>query len=328
MDVGLIGCGNMGMSLARALNATGIARIAATADVDAARARAAAEELGARAFEDHQALLAAPEVAAVIVASPPFLHRPLAVDALAAGRHVFVEKPLAVTLEDCDALIGAAQTAGRTLMVGHVLRYYPTWRHIRERVAAGAIGRPIGVQVSRVGGGFGSLGMPWRQELAKCGGLLMEVNAHEIDFICDLLGEPRRVYGAMGRFLETTVDYPNLAYVSIHFASGGLGLLHSSMISALGDLSGKIEGEKGSIFYRDGFSANGRIWEALHGEKPIETRVGDLHYEPPVQAELRAFVESILAGTPPPVSGPEGRRAVAVAVAAYRSAQEDRPVEV
>jgi predicted dehydrogenase len=90
MEVGLIGCGGMGMGLAQALNATGAARIAAVADVDAARARAAAEELGAQPYEDHRAMLAAAEIGAVIVASPPFLHRPLAEAALAAGRHVFV----------------------------------------------------------------------------------------------------------------------------------------------------------------------------------------------------------------------------------------------
>src|SRR5438876_8960211 len=276
MEVGLIGCGGMGMSLARSLNATGVARIAAVADVDADRARAAAVELSARAFEDHRAMLAAGEVAAVLVASPPFLHRPLSEDALAAGCHLFVEKPLAPTLDDCDAILQAAESAGRTLMVGQVMRYYPTWRYIRERVAAGAIGQPFGALVTRVGGGWGSYSVPWRRELAKSGGMLMEVNAHEIDFLCEILGEPRRVYAAMGRFLDTDIDYPNLAFVSIHFASGGLGLLHASQISALGDLSGKIEGEAGSIFYQDGFSGDGRISEARHGDKAPVTRVGDL----------------------------------------------------
>src|SRR5438034_7540512 len=132
MEVGLIGCGGMGMSLAGSLNATGAAHVAAVADVDADRARASAEKLGARAFTDHHAILAAGKITAVIVASPPFMHRPLSEDALAAGCHVFVEKPLAPTLEDCDAILKAALAAGRTLMVGQVLRCYPTWRHIRE----------------------------------------------------------------------------------------------------------------------------------------------------------------------------------------------------
>jgi predicted dehydrogenase len=328
MQVGLIGCGGMGMSLARGLNGTGLARIAAVADLDAERVRQSAEELGAAAFQDHQAMLASAPVEAVLVASPPFLHRPHVEDALAAGRHVFVEKPLAVTLDECDAMLRAAENAGRTLMVGQVLRYYPTWRHILERVRAGAIGRPFGAQVTRVGGGWSGSGVAWRLEQAKCGGMLMEVNAHEIDFLCEVLGEPRRVYAAMGRFLETPADYANLAYVSVHFEGGGLGMRHASQVAALGDLSGRVEGEAGSILYQDGFSGSGRITEALHEGEPTVTRVGDLSYEPPVQAELRGFVEAIQAGTPPPVTGAEGRRAVAVAVAAYRSAQEGRVVDV
>jgi myo-inositol 2-dehydrogenase/D-chiro-inositol 1-dehydrogenase len=318
----------MGMSLARGLNATGAARVAAVVDIEPERARTSAEELGAHAFTDHIAMLAGTEVEAVLVASPPFLHRPLAEAALAAGRHVFVEKPLAASLDDCDAILQAAERADRRLMVGQVLRYYPTWRYVLERVAAGAIGRPFGAQVSRVGGGWGSYSVPWRQEIAKCGGMLMEVNAHEIDFLCELLGQPRRVYGALGRFLDTVVDFPNLAFVSIHFESGGLGLLHASQVSALSDLSGKVEGEEGAIFYRDGFSRDGVITEARHGQPAVTTRVGDLSYEPPVQAELRAFVEAIRAGAPPPVTGAEGRRAVAVAVAAHRSAEEGRPIDL
>jgi predicted dehydrogenase len=328
MQVGLIGCGGMGMSLAQALNATGLGRIAAVSDVDAARARASAEKLGAEPFDDHRAMLEAGLLAMVIVASPPFLHRPLAEDALKAGAHVFVEKPMAVTLEECDAMQRAAEDAGRLLMVGQVLRYYPTWRYIRERVAAGAIGRPIGARVTRIGGGFGTYSVPWRMEMAKSGGMLMEINAHEIDFLCELLGEPRRVYGALGQFLDDRIDYPNLAFVSIHFASGALGLLHASQVSAIGDLSGIVEGEAGSIAYNGGFGGDSQIFEARHGEKAAVTRVADLQYEQPVQAELHAFLEAIAAGAPAPVTGAEGRRAVAIALAAYRSAEEGRSVDL
>src|SRR5204863_8591781 len=96
----------------------------------------------------------------------------------------------------------------------------------------------------------------------------------------------------------------------------------------LGDLSGKVEGEAGTIFYQGGFSTDGRISEALHNQPPTVTRVGDLQFDPPVQAELRAFVEAASGGTPPPVPGVEGRRGVAVAGAAYRSAEEGRPIDV
>jgi predicted dehydrogenase len=314
----------MGMSLGKALAASGAGRLVAVADVDEAKASAAAAELGAQSYASHTALLAHPGLDAVIVAAPPFLHAPIALDAIAARKHVFVEKPFAVTLEDCDAVITAARAAGVRLMVGQVLRYYPTWRRLREMVAEGLVGRPVGIQMTRVGGSWGTWQTTWRREMAKCGGILMEINAHEMDFLCVVGGDVERVYGAMGQYGDTGCDYPNLAYVSLHFHGGAVGLLHTSQTSAIGEVSGKIEGEGGTLFYRDGFSRDGVILHAQPGAKAVSYRIGDLQYEPPVQAEMREFATAIVEGREPAVSGAEGRRAVAVALAAYHSAETGR----
>jgi len=322
--VGLISCGSMGMSLGKAMAASGAARLVAVADVDETKASAAAAELGAEPYSSHTALLAHPGLDAVIVAAPPFLHAPIALDAIAAGKHVFVEKPFAVTLEACDQVIAAARAAGVRLMVGQVLRYYPTWRRLREMVAEGLVGRPVGIQMTRVGGGWGTWQTPWRREMAKSGGILMEINAHEIDFLAVIGGEVERVYGAMGNYGETGCDYPNLAYVSLHFRSGAVGLLHTSQTSAIGEISGKIEGEGGTLSYRDGFSRDGVILHAQPGGKSTSYRIGDLPSDPPVEAEMREFATAIVEGRDPAVSGEEGRRAVAIALAAYRSAETGR----
>jgi predicted dehydrogenase len=322
--VGLISCGSMGTSLGKAMAASGAARLVAVADVDEAKASAAAAELGAEPYSSHTALLAHPGLDAVIVAAPPFLHAPIALDAIAAGKHVFVEKPFAVTVEACDQVIAAARAAGVRLMVGQVLRYYPTWRRLREMVAEGLVGRPVGIQMTRVGGGWGTWQTPWRREMAKSGGILMEINAHEIDFLAVIGGEVERVYGAMGNYGETGCDYPNLAYVSLHFRSGAVGLLHTSQTSAIGEISGKIEGEGGTLSYRDGFSRDGVILHAQPGGKSTSYRIGDLPSDPPVEAEMREFATAIVEGRDPAVSGEEGRRAVAIALAAYRSAETGR----
>jgi predicted dehydrogenase len=322
--VGLISCGNMGMGLARSLLASGAGRVVAVADVDTEKAAAAAAEFSATAYPSHTAMLEHPGLEAVLVASPPFLHAPMALDAIAAGKHVFVEKPFALTLADCDAVIEAARRADRRLMVGQVLRYYPTWRYLRERVAEGAVGEVIGVQVTRVGGSWGSWDVSWRRELAKSGGMLLEIHAHEIDFMLCVGGPVARAYGAMGCYGDPGCDYPNLAYVSFHFESGGVGVLHASQTSAIGDLSGKIEGLEGAFHYRDGFSRDAVILHARRGEKATPTRVGDLEYESPVQAEMREFVTAIVEGRDPAITGEDGRRVIAVAVAAYRSAETGR----
>src|SRR5437868_4423406 len=125
LGVGLIGCGAMGRGLAKALKEIEGARLAGVADVDPAALAASQAELEAPGFASAEALLEQPGVQAVIIASPGFQHRPLTELAAAAGKAVFVEKPMATTTADCDAMIGAAERAGVLLMVGLVLRFYP-----------------------------------------------------------------------------------------------------------------------------------------------------------------------------------------------------------
>jgi predicted dehydrogenase len=178
--------------------------------------------------------------------------------------------------------------------------------------------------VTRIGGGWGSWDVTWRRERAKSGGMILEIHAHEIDFLIGIGGPVERVYGAMGNFGDTGCDYPNLAFLSCHFQSGALGLLHASQTSAIGDLSGAIEGDQGAFHYRDGFSRDSEILFRSRGGESRTTRVGDLQYEPPVQAEMREFATSIVEGRDPAIPGEEGRRVIAVALAAYHSMETGR----
>lgn len=328
LGVGLIGCGGMGRALGTQLLQVEQARLVGVADVNAEAVARASTELGAAGFDSAEALLANPEVEAVVIASPPFQHRPLTELAASRGKHIFVEKPMAAKPEDCDPMMEAAAKAGVTLMVGQVLRYYPTWAHIIEQVRSGAIGTPMGITVTRIGGGWGGWSQPWRNSLEMSGGLLMEVNAHEIDFMCQIGGDVTRVYAEADHYCEGTEDYPNLYFVSLRFASGAVGLLHASTVSALNDLSGKIQGSEGTIIYTNGFSADGEIRYAKRDGQPETLRVGDIEVEQPVRKELRLFVESVQSGTPPPVPGPEGKRNVAIAMAAYESARTGVPVSL
>src|SRR5205814_2876609 len=98
-------------------------------------------------------------------------------------------------------MAAAADGAGVLLMVGQVLRFYPCWHKILEMVRAGEIGEPLGVTVTRIGGGFtGVWSQSWRNSLAMSGGLLLEVNAHEIDFMCQVGGDVVRVYAEAEKY--------------------------------------------------------------------------------------------------------------------------------
>ncbi len=329
IGIGLIGCGGMGRSLGRQLRTLDRARLVGMADPSGEARSQAAEELGAPAYAAVEELLAQPAIDAVVIATPPFMHRDHAEMAAAAGKHLFLEKPMAASTADCDRIIAAAERAGVRLMIGQVLRYYPCWWQVLELVRGGEIGRPLGVTVTRISGGWKGWPQGWRNELAKCGGLLMEVNAHEIDFLCQLGGEVTRVYAEADHFgTEDPSDYPNLYFVSFRFASGAVGHLHSSTQSALNDMSGTVQGAEGAISYTDGFSPTGEIRIARRDEEPRTIRVRDIQIEQPVRKELRLFVEALLDGGRVPVTAAEGRRNVRIAEAAYESARTGQAVTI
>jgi len=318
--LGLIGCGGMGSDLARHARQLDTASVVAVSDVDEERARRLGEELGAKAFTDYNAMLALPELDAVLIASPPFLHRPMVEAAAKAGKHIFCEKPMAPSVADCDAMIYAIERAGVKFQIGHVCRFHATHSKVRELVASGKYGSPTTLLVHRIGGKWGAHHPSWRWRRSQCGGVLMEVNAHEIDFMRFVCGDVVAVSAVGGQFLDEQLDYPDVALVLMRFASGAVGMLHSSMASAAGGYGGRVDLTEASILFP-------QIWggkESAIEVQPFEGEreripLSELRVETPVRAEVRAFVEAILNDTEPPITARDGRAAVEVAEAAYTS---------
>ncbi len=330
LGVGLIGCGVMGRSLAKQLITLDQARLAGVADVNAEAANRAAEELGGvPAFDSAEALITQPDVDAVMIASPGFLHRPLTELAAAHGRHVFVEKPMATNEADCDAMIAAMEGAGKLLMVGQVLRFHPYPSLMIEAAQRGDLGELWGMNVTRIGGGFGGIWkQDWRNSRDTSGGVLMEVNAHEVDFMRQVCGRVVRVYAEAGHYDDTPIDYPDLNYVSLRFENGAVGLLHSSQVCGLGESSGMVQGSEGTMHYSSHLGEGGELrWKRRTGELTIH-RAREMEIEVPVRKELRLYVEAIQQGLPSPIPGSEGRENVRVALAAYASAEKGAPVSL
>lgn len=318
--LGLIGCGGMGSDLARNAQQLETASVVAVSDVDETRARRLGEELGARVFLDYAELLAQPDVDAVLIASPPFLHRPMVEAAAQARKHIFCEKPMAPSVADCDAMIHHIEKEGVKFQIGHVCRFHATHGKVRELVASGKYGSPIAMLVHRIGGKWGTNHPHWRWKRTLCGGVLMEVNAHEIDFMRFVCGDVVAVSAVGGQYLDDQLDYPDVALVLMRFANGAVGMLHSSMASAAGGYGGRVDLTGGSILFP-------RIWGGkddaieIHPFNSERERLplSELRVETPVRAEVRAFVNAILNDTEPPITAYDGRAAVAVAEAAYSS---------
>jgi phthalate 4,5-cis-dihydrodiol dehydrogenase len=187
LGVLILGAGRAGAAHARAVADTAGARLVAVADVDAERARAFAQAHGCLAFTDYQTPLERDDVQIVMIALPNFLHEPATVDACAAARHVFLEKPMADTVEECDRMLAAARAAGIQLLVGHSQRYFGSTVRARELLQGGSLGTPIfatdtwykpfGLQTRA----------PWFLDRATGGGMWLMNGAHMVDRTCWVL---------------------------------------------------------------------------------------------------------------------------------------------
>jgi predicted dehydrogenase len=281
-------------------------------------AEAIAAGFGAGVTDDWEAAIATPGVDAVDICLPTPLHRPVAERALAAGKHVMVEKPIALSLEDADAIGAAAATAGRVLMVGHVLRYFPEIIELRRRLATGDFGKPLAVTALRLSA------LPdwnqWMLDSAQSGGTLVDLMIHDFDICNALLGAPRRVYAvatAGGRHVRTIVEHEggdasvegsHAMPPSFPFTAG------LRVLCERGVLDHRFEAGAGDEVADDAaasalaiHSADGRL-EGFH-------QTGDGW-----GAEIRHFLDCVESGSQPrDGSFAQARAALAIAMAAKRS---------
>jgi predicted dehydrogenase len=228
----LLGCGGFSANhMQPVIESTGLFRIVTCYDPASAAAEATAARFGARVCGDYADAIRAVGVEAVAVMGPNDVHLEQTLAALAAGRHVFVEKPMANAVADAVAMVRAAEAAGRTLMVGHLTRRYAPFRKVRELIQAGRLGRVVSAEAQF--SSYSGMTLPaeaWRADAARCPGLPLNViGCHLTDVLNMLFGRPR-VVAAMHRraFVPTNddvtatlvgYDSPVVATVLSHYAT-------------------------------------------------------------------------------------------------------------
>ena len=202
--IGIAGVGFMGVTHFKALQQIPEARVVALCTRDPAKlagdwsrvkgnfggAGGRVDLAGISCHTELSALLADPQVDVVDICLPTHMHRQVAEQALAAGKHVLVEKPIALTLADADAMLAAAERAGRQLLVAHVLRFFPEFLLLQQTLANGTLGRCLALHLRRV------IGRPkwWNAEvLARSGGPGLDLHIHDADFIRFCFGMPAEV---------------------------------------------------------------------------------------------------------------------------------------
>jgi predicted dehydrogenase len=199
--LGVIGVGGRGEIAALAHQPEQGVQVVAGADVQAPALQAFAETYGPDAFvtDDYRALLAQPDIDAVIITSPDFLHEEHAVAALQAGKDIYLEKPMAITIEGCDRVLQAAVDAKRKLYMGHNLRHFTMVRKLKEIIDSGIIGEPKAVWCRHfISFGGDAYFKDWHADRSKTTSMLLQMGSHDFDVLHYLCGSPARAVTAMG----------------------------------------------------------------------------------------------------------------------------------
>jgi predicted dehydrogenase len=325
VSIGVVGLGYWGPNLARNFDRLPDARLAWICDGDEqARTRLAEAFPEARATADLEDLLADPELDAVAVATPVPTHAALAERVLAAGKHCFVEKPLAQSASDAERVVEAAAEAGRTLMVGHLLEYHPGLEMLNDLASSGELG-----DIHYIYGNRLNLGKLRAEENA-----LWSLGAHDISVLLRLAGEEPYELSAKGEsYMRPGVE--DVVFCFLRFPSGLAAHLHLSWLDPHKERRFTVVGskkmatfddmelERKLVIYDKGFDQD----STSYGE--YITRSGDI-YSPripndePLRLECSHFVERVRDGQPPRSDGQAGLRVVRVLEELQRSLDESR----
>lgn len=321
--IGFVGLGWWGRTLAAATRRSGAAAVAVgCAGGGEARDKFAAE-YGCPTVSEVDAVLADPAVDAVVLATPHTTHADLAVRAAQAGKHVFVEKPLALDVAGARRAVDAAAAAGVVLQVGHNRRFQTANRRIKQMIEAGELGVVHQLEANFSGPtAFGWPAGAWRQRTAEMpGGGLTVMGVHMVDTMHYLVGTPELVFGRSKRILSLT-DVDEATGALLEFASGPIGYLGTSVV--IPNVVGlAVFGSEAAVWNEEDGT---RLFRQVRGEK---TRT-----EQPVQPndtlaeELAEFARCARTGEPPEVDGAAGLAAVATMAAIVDSARTGAPVRL
>lgn len=334
MNFCVIGAGRAGLIHARNLaRRIPNARLAALCDPNEEALRAAGDELGVAAlYADYREAIAHAGLDAVVIVTPTFLHCDIACAAAAAGRHVFLEKPMAVTLDECRRILAAVDRAGVKLQIGFMRRFDAGFLEAKHILDSGELGRVM--KIKSIGRGPG-LPSPWMYDLRKSNGIVAEVNSHDMDSLRWFTGlEPTRAYAEAANFKcpdardEFPDFYDNILAV-FRFDGGALAEVDGTCPCHYGyDARVEILAERGLLTV--GHTAEQTATKVTVDGRVIGRTVQSWRnlFKDAYLAEMEHFVECVRQDQAPRVTGLDGLRAVAMVLAANESLRSGGAVAI
>ncbi len=352
LKTAVIGCGKVGHFHAKAFAALPESEFVGACNHNIGRALAYEQTYGVAAFDSVERMIDETGAQLVAITTPHPNHRESALRTISRGAHVLIEKPLAITVPDCDAILDAAAKAGVTVAVTSQRRFYPSALRVKQAIDDGKIGRPILGTVTMLG--WRDMAYyasdPWRGSWDKeGGGVLVNQAPHQLDLLLWYMGEPLEVYGNWGTLNHPGLEVEDTACAVVRFQSGALGniLVSNSVNPALyGNVH--VHGENGACvgvqtdggaMFIAGMSGIAEppfndLW-TVPGEEGLlpewkrqdaelfqsADSVYDFH-----RAQAQDVIDAILSGRQPLVTGADGERTVRLFQAIYESQRLGRPV--
>lgn len=326
----VIGVGAMGRNHARVYNEMPDVELAAVADLDSARTGEVARLYGTRAYADYRVMLEETRPIAVTVAVPTQAHYQVTLDALEAGCHVLVEKPIAATLEEGRRMIERAAELGRVLAVGHIERYNPAVIELKRRLDEGDLGRVFQIHARRLG--------PFPARVRDVG-VIVDLAPHDLDIMRHLTGKRvQRLYAETEQEIHTA--HEDMFSGLIRFEGGVVGVLNINWLTPTKVREITVTGQRGmflanlltqDLYFYENAEAGDLDWSHLRllrgvGEgQMVRLR---LHRREPLRAELETFVAEAQGEQGMIVCGDDGLIALELAQALVRSGREGRVIEL
>lgn len=325
----VVGLGSIGTRHARNLLALGVDVVACE---PSAERRTAAASLDVRLHDDLASALAeAPDVGVVCV--PNHLHVQTASAIVAKGIHVFVEKPVADSLRDAEALVAQADTRGVVGLVACNMRFHPALAEIKRAAEAGALGRILHVRAS-----FGHYLPNWRpaadyrasysSKAAEGGGILLDA-IHEIDLARWIGGDVSEVCAQAAKVSDLEMDVEDVADVTLRFAGGARGLLHMDYLDRVKRRSFEVIGTEATMLWRSTRKSPEEAVVELHRSN-TDSDARAFHVDPnePYLAQMRHLLDCVEGRSKPACTLRDGMRALEIVEAARRSARTGRTIEL
>ena len=328
MRIAVIGLGGAGRIHTSQVNSTEKGELACVCDIAPSVAQRTGERAKVKAYTSAEEMLEKEELDGVVIATPPKSHYPLAKMAAEKGVHVFVEKPMASTVEDCQKMIDICKEKKVTLAIGHKKRFLPALVRLKE-LTEGELG-PIRYMIHRYPHP-GMSGDDWFWQEDDGGGPILENAVHAADMMGFLMGDVEKVYAEGGAFFAPPERRPQIdcAVYTLRFKSGSIATVGAGMVSMRGFAFEDyyIANENGVAEVSGPFDSADVLRYALRGD-PQQMHEENYSGANTFRAELDNFMQCSRTGEEPGANGEAGKKAVAICRAAKESADTGEPVEV